>query len=177
MGPQGAPGSDAEGVTGGADHIAPGSAPLSLSTAPLALSADNVATGFGAYMVWANVTLQYNSGNIAQGTGPSPSGAGCSITYTVDGRAGTFFADSRNVIFPVFAFGQNDRVVQLALGLNGMVGKDLNPPLDKTESVTITLSCSTPGAVTPAPGLPVPVPVKATTWSLSGIGVSKVFQD
>lgn len=175
-GDKGDPGSDAPGVAGGADRgPAPGAGPAFLGAAPMPLTSDNIATGFPGYMVWANVSLQYNSGNVSMGTAPSPSGAGCAIVYTVDGRAGTYAVDSRSVIFPVFAFGQNDRVVQLALGLNGIVGQDLSPPLAPTEVVNVTLQCNTPGFTPPASG-PQPIPVKATTWSLSGIGINKAFQ-
>lgn len=114
-------------------------------------------------------------GALTNRTGPSPSGAGCSIVYTVDDRPGeTFFVDGRSVVFPVFAFGQNDRVVQLTIGLTGLVGQGLTPPLTPTETVDVSLNCSAPGPV-PPPGQPVPVPVKATSWSVSGIGVNAVF--
>ena len=123
-------------------------------------------------MVWANVSLQFNSGNSSAGTSPSPSAAACAIVYTVDDRVGqTFVADNRQVIFPVFAFGQNDRVVQLAFGLTGFVGADVTPPLTPSETVTISLNCSQ------APGTPPAgqIPVKATSWSLTGIGVNAGF--
>ena len=165
----------AEGVTGGSDHSVPANGPAPLSATPVVLTDENTATGFPAYMIWANVSLQYNSGNPAFGTAPSPPGAGCSINYTVDGRAGSFVADARGVTFPIFAFGQNDRVVQLVVALTGMVGKDLSPPLAPTETVQVSLTCSTPGFVPPPAG-PAPIPVKATSWTLTGIGVSKGFQ-
>lgn len=174
MGPQGAAGSDAPGVTGGADRSPANSSPALLSATPTPLTTDNIATGFGGYMVWANVALQYNSGNPAVGTGPSPSNAGCSIVYTVDGRAGTFFVDGRNVIFPIYAFKESDRVVQLNVGLTGMVGQNLAPPLLPAETVNVRLQCSTPGFVPPPSG-PQPIPVKAMSYSLSGIGVNKGF--
>ncbi len=180
QGIQGAPGADAPGVTGGADRGpvgTPGSPaqPAFLTSTPTSLTTGNIATGFPGYMVWANAALQFNSGNPAMGTGPSPSGAGCSIVYTVDDRPGeTFFVDGRSVVFPVFAFGQNDRVVQLTIGLTGLVGQGLTPPLTPSETVDVSLNCSAPGPV-PPPGQPVPVPVKATSWSVSGIGVNAVF--
>jgi hypothetical protein len=175
-GPQGEPGADAQGVVGGADRgPAPGDGPAFLSATPFPLTTENIATGFPGYMVWANVALEFNSGNPANGTAPSPSGAGCSITYTVTGRVGTFFVDSRPVTFPVFAFGQNDRVVRIPVGLTGLVGQDLSPPLLPTETVDITLACNTPGFVPPPTG-PQPVPVKVVSWSLTGIGVAKAFQ-
>jgi len=180
QGPQGAPGAAAPGVTGGADRGpvgAPGSPaqPAFLSATPMSLTTDNRATGFSGYMVWANVALQFNSGNPANGTGPSPSNAGCSIVYTVDERPGeTFAVDGRGVTFPIFALGQNDRVVQLAVGLTGMVGQDLVPALSPSETVNISLNCSAPGPTPPA-GQPVPVPVKATSWSLTGIGLNAAF--
>jgi hypothetical protein len=174
-GPAGPPGLDAPGVTGGADRSNPADGPASLGAAPFPLTTDNVATGFPGYMVWANVALEFNSGNPTMGTGPSPSGAGCSITYTVVGRVGTFFVDSRPVTFPVFAFGQNDRVVRIPVGLTGMVGQDLSPPLSPAETVNITLQCNTPGFVPPPSG-PQPVPVKVPSWSLTGIGVNKAFE-
>lgn len=176
QGAQGEPGSDAEGVSGGNDQgPEPGQGPAFLSATPNVITDQNNATGFPAYMVWASVALQYNSGNTTQGSGPSPSNAACQITYTVAGRAGTFFADGRSVIFPVFAFGQQDRVVQLNLSLNGMVGKNLSPPLAPTDVVDVALQCSTPGFVPPPSG-PQPIPVKVINYSLSGIGVSKMFQ-
>jgi len=176
QGIQGLPGSDAPGVTGGADRgPAPGTGPALLGAAQTALTTDNIATGFPGYMVWANVSLQYSSGNVAQGTGPSPSGAGCAIVYTVDGRAGTFLADARGITFPIFAFNQNDRVAQFAVGLTGMIGQDLSPPLAPTDVVNVTLQCNTPG-FNPPPTGPQPIPVKATSWSLTGIGVNKAFQ-
>lgn len=175
-GPQGAPGSDAEGVTGGADHSPFGNAsPALLFAAKTPLTTDNIATGFSGYMVWANVALQFNSGNPLSGSGPSPSGAGCSLNYTVTGRIGTFTADFRNVIFPAAAFGKNDQTVQLSLGLNGLIGRDLTPPLAPSDEVNVTLNCNSPGYVLPPSG-PVPTPVKVTSWSLTGIGVSKAFQ-
>ena len=141
----------------------------------MSLTTDNKATGFPGYMVWANVALLFNSGNPANGTGPSPSNAGCSIVYTVDERPGeTYAVDGRGVTFPVFAFGQSDRIVQLTVGLTGLVGKDLTPPLSPSETVNVSLNCSSPGPVPPA-GQPIPVPVKATSWSLSGIGLNGVF--
>ncbi len=180
QGPQGAPGASAPGVTGGADRGPVGTPespaqPAFLSATPTSLTTENTATGFPAYMVWANVALQFNSGNPAQGTGPSPSGAGCSIVYTVDDRPGqTYAVDGRGVTFPVSALGQNDRVVQLTVGLTGLVGKDLTPPLSPSETVDISLKCNAPGPTPPA-GQPIPVPVKATSWSLTGIGVNAVF--
>ena len=84
-------------------------------------------------------------------------------------------ADSRGVNFPIFAFGKNDQSVQLVVSLTGLVGKDLNPPLLPTETVNVSLKCSTPGFAPPSSG-PQPIPVKATSWSLSGIGVSRAFQ-
>lgn len=176
QGIQGPPGSDAEGVTGDSDRgpeVPGASVPLAAVSTPL--TTGNVATGFAGYMVVANVALEFNSGNPATGTGPSPSGAGCSITYTVVGRAGTFFVDGRPVTFPVFAFGQSDRIVRIPVGLTGMVGKDLNPPLSPSETVDVILACNTPGFVPPPSG-PQPIPVKAVNWSLSGIGVSRLFQ-
>jgi hypothetical protein len=167
-------GGEAPGVTGGGDHSDPANGPAFLSATPTALTTGNIATGFSGYMVWANAGLEFNSGNPAMGTAPSPSGAGCSITYTVTGRVGTFFVDSRPVTFPVFAFGQNDRVVRIPVGLTGIVGQDLNPPLLPTETVDVTLSCNTPGFVPPPSG-PQPVPVKVVNWSLTGIGLSKSF--
>ncbi|MGE0394726.1 MAG: hypothetical protein AB7P67_14265, partial [Vicinamibacterales bacterium] len=149
--------------------------PAFLSATPMSLTTDNRATGFPGYMVWANVALQFNSGNPGVGTGPSPSNAGCTLLYTIDERPGeTYAVDSRGVTFPVFAFGQNDRVVQLAVALTGRVGQDLTPPLSPFETVNISLNCSTPGPTPPA-GQPIPVPVKATSWSLSGIGLNAVF--
>jgi hypothetical protein len=145
-----------------------------LGAAPTVLTDENVGTGYPAYMVWASVALQYNSGNTSQGTGPSPSNAGCQIVYTVAGRTGTFVADGRSVTFPVFAFNQQDRVVQLNLSLTGMIGKDLTPPLARTDVVDVALQCNTPG-FTPPPTGPQPIPVKVTSYSLSGIGVSKLF--
>ena len=177
QGIQGPPGSDAEGVTGDSDRgpeVPGASVPLAAVSTPL--TTGNVATGFAGYMVVANVALEFNSGNPATGTGPSPSGAGCSITYTVVGRAGTFFVDGRPVTFPVFAFGQSDRIVRIPVGLTGMVGKDLNPPLSPSETVDVILACNTPGFVPPPSG-PQPIPVKAVNWSLSGIGVSRLFQE
>ena len=146
QGPQGAPGSDAEGVTGGSDHSPFGNAsPAFLSATPAPLTTDNIATGFSGYMVWANVALQFNTGNPASGTAPSPSSAGCSIIYTVDGRAGSFVADGRNVSYPMNLIGDKDRIVQFSLGLNGLVGADLTPPLAPTETVNISLMCNAPG--------------------------------
>ena len=170
----GPPGSDAPGVTGGTDRSPLNSSPAFLFAAPTPLTTDNIATGFSAYMVWANVSLQFNTGNGPNGLAPSPQGAGCSIVYTVEGRTGTFFVDSRSVTFPISLFREVDRIVQLNVGLTGMVGQDLSPPLLPSESVNITLQCNSPGYVTPPSG-PVPVPVKATNFSLSGIGVNKVF--
>jgi hypothetical protein len=171
-GPQGAPGSDAA-VVGDVDQPPSNSSPAFLSATPSPLSSDNFATGFSGYMVWANVALQFNTGNPTNGTTFSPSAAGCSIIYTVDGRAGSFVADGRNVAFPMNTIGQNDRVVQLSLGLNGMVGKNLTPPLDPAEVVNVALMCNAPGPIPPSG--PQPVPVKVTNWSLSGIGVGKQF--
>ena len=171
-GDKGDPGADAPGVTAGADHSAPNAPPVSLLSTPTSLSTDNTATGFPGYLVWANVALQFNSGNAGAGTSPSPSGAACAIVYTVDDRVGqTFVADNRQVIFPVVAFNQNDRTVQLAVGLNGFVGAGLMPALAPSEVVTISLTCSQ------APGTPPigQIPVKATTWSLTGIGVNAGF--
>ncbi|HWI18637.1 MAG TPA: hypothetical protein VNT81_12875, partial [Vicinamibacterales bacterium] len=148
-GPQGEPGSDAEGVVGGSDHSAPGPGGALLGSTPFPLSTENLATGFSRYMVWANVALEFNSGNPTTGTTSSPSNAGCSLTYTVAGRTGTFFVDSRPVTFPVFAFGQNDRIVRIPVGLTGIVGVDLDPPLEPTETVDVLLSCNTPGFVPP----------------------------
>ena len=180
QGAQGLPGADAPGVTGGADRGPVGTPgapaqPAFLSATPMSLTTDNKATGFPGYMVWANVALQFNSGNPANGTGPSPSNAGCSIVYTIDERPGeTFAVDGRGVTFPVFALGQNDRVVQLTVGLTGLVGQDVTPPLAPSETVNVSLNCSSPGPIPPA-GQPIPVPVKATSWSLSGIGLNAVF--
>lgn len=175
QGPAGPPGSDAAGVTGGADHSPFGNAsPAFLSATPTPMTTGNIVTGFSGYMVWANVALQFNTGNPTAGTSPSPSSAGCSIVYTVDGRAGQFVADGRNVSFPMNTIGQNDRVVQFSLGLNGLVGEDLTPPLAPTDTVNVTLMCNAPGPTPPAG--PIPVPVKVTNWSLTGIGVSKPFQ-
>lgn len=176
MGPAGPPGSDAEGVTGGADHSPFGnSSPAILSATPTPLTTDNIVTGFRGYMVWANVALQFNTGNPATGSVPSPSSAGCSITYTVDGRMGSFVVDGRSVSYPMNTVGQNDRLLQFSLGLNGLVGEELSPPLDPAETVNVSLMCNAPGP-TPPVGQPVPVPVKVTNWSLSGIGVTKPFQ-
>ncbi len=125
-------------------------------------------------MVWANVALQFNSGNPSAATSPSPSAAACAIVYTVDDRVGqTFVADNRQVIFPVFAFNQNDKTVQLAVGLNGFIGADLTPALMPSEAVTISLNCSQ----AQAPGTPPAgqIAVKATSWSLTGIGVNAGF--
>lgn len=174
QGEPGQPGSDAEGVTAGGDHSNPADGAALLGAAPFPLTTENLATGFGGYMVWANLSLEFSSGNPATGTGPSPSGAGCAISYTVAGRAGSFVVDSRPVTFPIFAFGQADRVVRLPVGLTGIVGRDLDPPLQPTESVDVTLSCNTPGFVPPPSG-PQPIPVKVVTWSLTGIGISKGF--
>lgn len=80
QGEPGLPGLDAPGVTGGADHSNPANGPAFLSAAPFALTTENLATGFSRYMVWANVGLEFNSGNPTMGTGPSPSGAGCALT-------------------------------------------------------------------------------------------------
>jgi hypothetical protein len=173
MGPQGAPGSDAEGVTGGSDHspFTGNTSPAFLFAAPVPLTTENIATGFTSYMVWANASLQFNSGNAFQG--PSPTSAGCSLTYTVAGRPGTYVADFRNVIFPTAALGKNDQIVQLSLGLNGVVGKDLDPPLAASDVVDITLTCSSPYSAPPTG--PVPSPVRVTNWSLTGIGISKTF--
>jgi hypothetical protein len=178
-GPRGLPGVNAPGVTGGADRGPVGTPdsppqPAFLSSTPTSLTTDNKATGFSGYMVWANVSLQFNSGNPAQGTGPSPSNAGCQIVYSVDERPGqTYFVDGRSVQFPVFAFGQNDRVVQLTVGLTGMIGQELSPPLLSSETVNVSLNCTSPGP-TPPSG-PIPVPVKATSWSLTGIGLNAAF--
>ena len=171
-GPQGG---DTQGVVGGNDRSVPANGPALLSATPFVLSDDNIVTGFPGYMVWANVSLQYNSGNPAMGTGPSPSGAGCAINYTVDGRAGSFVADARGVTFPIVAFGQSDRVVQLVVALTGLIGKELSPPLTAAETVNVSLACTTPGFVPPTSG-PMPIPVKATSWTLSGIGVVRGFQ-
>lgn len=163
-----------QGVIGGGDHSIPANGPAFLSAAPFALTTGNVANGFPGYMVWANAALEFNSGNPAMGTAPSPSGAGCSISYTVTGRSGTFVVDSRPVTFPIFAFGQNDRVVRIPVGLTGVIGKDLDPPLQASETVDVTLSCNTPGFVPPPSG-PQPVPVKVVNWTLTGIGLNKGF--
>ncbi len=174
QGAQGLPGLDAPGVTGDSDHSDPANGPALLSATPFVLTNGNVASGFGSYMVWANLALEFNSGNPTTGTGPSPSGAACSLTYTVAGRVGSFFVDSRPVTFPVFAFGQSDRVVRIPLGLTGIIGKDLDPPLQPSEAVDVTLACNTPGFVPPPSG-PQPIPVKVVNWSLTGIGLTKGF--
>jgi hypothetical protein len=180
QGPQGAAGADAPGVIGDSDRGPVGTPeapaqPQLLSAVATSLTTDNRATGFSGYMVWANVAVQFNSGNPASGTGPSPANANCAIVYSIDERPGqTYAIDGRGVTFPMFVLGQNDRVVQLSIGLTGRIGADLNPPLAPTETVNVSLNCSTPGPQPPA-GQPIPVPVKVPSWSLSGIGLTGVF--
>ena len=71
---------------------------------------------------------------------------------------------------------QPDRaVVQLVVALTGLIGKELSPPLTAAETVNVSLACTTPGFVPPTSG-PMPIPVKATSWTLSGIGVVRGFQ-
>jgi hypothetical protein len=164
-----------EGVVGGNDQMVPGSPPAQLTGTPTILTDENIATGFPGYMVWANVALQFNSGNPMMGSAPSPQNAACQISYTVTGRVGTFLADGRSVIYPTNTIGQNDRLVQMVVGLTGLIGKDLTPPLSPSESVDISLTCHSPG-FTPPPMGPLPVLVKVTSWTLSGIGVAKGFQ-
>jgi hypothetical protein len=143
-----------------------------LGSASVALTGDNIGTGFPAYMVWANVGIEFNSGNPNNGTRPSPSSANCQLYYAVEGRAGTFFVDGRSVTFPIAAFGQNDRIVRVSLGLNGMVGEELNPALSPSEVVDVLLACNSNAGPTPPVGT---IPVKAVNFSLSGIGVGQIF--
>lgn len=177
-GPQGAkgdPGADAPGVTGGADRgPIPPNTPAFLSGTPFSLTTDNLATGFSAYMVWANVAVEFNTGNPAAGTGPSPSSANCAIVYTVNGGP-TAFVDGRSVAFPVASIGDTDKVVRLNIGLNGMIGTNLPTPIGPLDLVNISLNCSSNAGPVPPPG-PVPVPVKAVSYSLSGIGINKGFE-
>lgn len=172
-GAPGAPGADAPGVTGGSDH-SPAGTFAALSSTPLALTADNVGTGFPAYMVWANVGIEFNSGNPGAGTLPSATSANCQLVYTVEGRTGTFFIDGRSVSFPITAFGQNDRIVRMSLGLNGLVGKDLTPALTPSDVVDVLLTCNSNAGSTPPAGM---IPVKAVNFSLSGIGVNQGFPE
>ncbi|MND00838.1 hypothetical protein D3C83_195880 [compost metagenome] len=54
-----------------------------------------------------------------------------------------------------------------------MLGPELTPPLTPSEHVNVSLFCSTPGP-TPPSG-PVPVAVKVSNWSLTGIGMNATF--
>jgi hypothetical protein len=171
-GDKGDPGSDAPGIAGGSDHSLAGTF-TPLGSTPVALTNENVATGFPAYMVWANVGIEFNSGNVSNGTFPSPSSANCQLVYTVQGRIGTFFVDGRSVTIPITAWNQNDRIVRFSLGLNGMVGKDLSPALSPSEVVDLSLTCGSNATPNPPAGT---IPVKAVNFSLSGIGVNRVFE-
>lgn len=169
-GAPGAPGADAPGVPGGQDHSAPNTF-TPLSGTSQSLTTENLATGFAAYMVWANVGIEFNSGSPTTGL-PSPSSASCQLVYTVDGRPGTFFIDGRSVSFPITAWNQNDRIVRMSLGLNGMVGTDLVPALDPSETVNVSLNCGSNAGPTPPAGT---IPVKALNFSLTGIGINRNF--
>jgi hypothetical protein len=137
--------------------------PLAAVSTPL--TTGNVATGFAGYMVVANVALEFNSGNPATGTGPTPSGAGCSITYTVVGRAGTFFVDGRPVTSHCPHPCRTDRHGRQGPQSAAVAERDgrCDPRVQHTGFV-------------PPPSGPQPIPVKAVNWSLSGIGVSRLFQ-
>lgn len=174
-GPAGPEGPAGPGVAGGGDHSAPGTpdAPppfTPLTGSPTSLTTENIATGFPAYMVWANVGIEFNSGNPGAGIFPSLSSANCQLVYTVQGRPGTFFIDGRSVSFPTTAISENNRAVRFSLGLNGLVGRDLTPALNPSEVVDVSLNCSSNG--TPAANQ---IPVKALNFSLTGIGINRSF--
>jgi len=172
IGATGPAGADAPGVTAGSDRgpMAP-NGPGALGSSPTPLTTDNFATGFPAYMVWATVALQFNSGDQAHFVPPSPLQAGCSISYTVDDRTGTFFADGRSVSVVPFTATQVNRAVQMNVALNALIGAELSPPLNASETINVTLNCSAAGS-NPSSG---EVPVKSTNFVLSGIGVNKAF--
>jgi hypothetical protein len=161
-----------DGVTGGADFgPVPPNGPASLSSTPTLLTTDNKATGFPRYMVWANVAVEFNSGNTANGTFASPTSANCAITYTVAGRTGKFRADGRSVAYPAATLG-NNQIVRLNIGLNGTTGFDLTPALTPSDVVDFTLECSSNAGPNPPSNQ---VPVKVTGYSLTGIGINKTF--
>ena len=175
QGPQGPPGPAGDphpGVTGGGDFGPdPSAGPAFLSGTPTQLTTDNKATGFPRYMVWANIAVEFNSGDSANGTLPSPTSANCSITYTVSGRTGTFRVDGRSVAFPASTLGSN-RVVRLNIGLNGLTGADLTSPLTPAEVVDFSLNCGSNAGPNPPPNQ---IPVKVTGYSISAIGINKTF--
>jgi hypothetical protein len=176
QGPPGPPGNDAPGVIGDTDGGPVGGGFIELSQTTAALTSENVATGFPAYMVWANVAVEFNSGSAASGRLPSASSANCQIVYTVNGGATTYVADGRSVAFPIFVFANptpaTDRVVRLNIGLNGMIATNGVNPLTTTDSVDATLQCASNEGPTPNPDA---YKVKALSFRLSAIGINGVF--
>lgn len=170
---QGAKGDDAPGVTGGSDFGPPIPGTFAeLSSTPTPLTTENIATGFPAYMVWANVAVEFNSGNTTAGTTHTAQAANCQIVYTVNGiRPPGSLVDGRSVAFPISSFVPTavDRIVRLNIGLTGLISMNGAVPLSPSDVVDVTLQCGAPAPPT------APSKVKALNWSLTGIGVNHAF--
>lgn len=170
-GPQGAKGDDAPGVTGGSDFGPPVPGTFAeLSSTPSPLTTENLATGFPAYMVWATVAVEFNSGNTTAGTPPTAQAANCQIVYTVNGGASQF-VDGRSVAFPISTFVPTpvDRIVRLNVALTGLIAMNGTDPLTPSDTIDVTLQCGAPAPPSS------PTKVKAVNWSLTGIGVNRAF--
>lgn len=161
-----------DGVVGGGDQgPTPPNGPAFLSGTPTVLTTDNGATGFPRYMLWANIAVEFNSGDTLNGLLPSPTSANCSIMYTIAGRTGKFRVDGRSVAFPASSLVSN-RIVRLNIGLNGLTGLDLTPALTSSDVVDFSLECGSNAGQNPPANQ---VPVKVMNYSLSGIGINKTF--